>query len=90
MEFNNNEINCPSGKVYFRTRFEIRTYINNRNKRNGGDGFRDYYCHECGGYHLTTGHCIGSQKLYKNAHKYNRERQKGINGVILEMFLGNN
>ena len=78
MEFINNteEVICPSCKCAFKTKAEIKHYINTWNMRNGGDGFKFYYCPICGHYHLTTNTVYGEHLLRKNASKYNRLTKK--------------
>ena len=90
MDYNNeNEITCPTGKVCFKTKGEIKRYIDARNKRYGGDRFRFYYCTRCGCYHLTTNHVIETKMLMKSVSHYNRLQKKAedcrilqINGII--------
>jgi len=83
MEFT--EKTCPSCKCIFETKEAINTYINNRNRRCGGDRYRAYYCPICGDYHLTSKHTFGEHKLRKNASKYNRLDKKENDTRLLRL-----
>ena len=77
---------CSSGKPCFATKSEIETYIEMRNKRNGGKGFKFYYCKECGCYHLTNKLTYGEHLLKKHASKYDREKERDIKNYYKELF----
>jgi NAD-dependent SIR2 family protein deacetylase len=76
------EVICPSCKCGFKTKAEIKHYINTRNKRKGGDRFKFYYCPICGRYHLTTNTVYGENLLRKSSRKYNRLTKKKGDLVI--------
>ena len=80
-----NEITCPTGKVCFKTKREIKYYIDIRNRRKGGDRFRYYYCPICGCYHLTSRIITGDRMLQKHASKYNRLQKKAVDLRIYQL-----
>ena len=80
------EKTCPSGKPCFGTKGEIKTYIRLRNLRNGGDGFKYYYCPTCGCYHLTTYKTRDGETLKRHAMKYNRLAKKRVDEDIFDAF----
>lgn len=80
-----NEITCPTGKVCFRTKAEIRNFIRVRNSIHGGKGYKYHYCTECGCWHLTTHTVQGDYMLKKHAKHYNRLEKKRIDRSIYEL-----
>jgi len=86
MKFDVEEKVCPSCKVMFKTKFEIKHYIYKRNLRKGGDGFKFYFCPICGCYHLTSNIPTGDYMLKKRASHYNRLEQKEKNNSILKEY----
>lgn len=83
---NNKEIECPTGKCYFSSKGAIERYIQNRNKRNGGDRYRGYYCKVCGGYHLTTSNVIEVKMLMKAVNCYNRLDKKSEDSRLMRLY----
>ena len=79
------EITCSTGKVCFRTKTEIKAYINARNKRCGGNKFHYHYCETCGCWHLTTRTPCGDYMLRKHAKHYNRLEKKSIDKSIYDL-----
>ena len=86
-KFNTNsgkEITCSSGKVGYKSKRKAEAAIRTINGNSGGDRLRAYYCKECGQYHLTSSHIIGSQMLRKSYFCYNRLQKKAEDRLIFQ------
>lgn len=78
------EIICSCGKVGYKSKRKAEAAIRTINSNSGGDRLRAYYCKECGQYHLTSNHIIGSQLLRKSYFCYNRLQKKAEDRLILQ------
>ena len=77
---NNNENVCPSCKHSFESKGAINRFINNWNRKNGGDGYRGYRCPMCGKYHLTT-----TVDVNKKVVRYNRSDKRAEDTRLLRL-----
>lgn len=79
-------ITCEIDKPCFLNKADIINYINIRNKRKGGDGFKYYKCSKCHCYHLTTHTVYGEKLLMKPERKYKRLQKKADDIRILRLW----